>query len=283
MAQAIPHKTHRTFEKVLMRPANPTPTRPAANKAYGRVTRAFTLIELLVVISIIALLIGILLPALSAARETGRKIACASNVRQEALAVLAYAADHREHFPLAAAYEPELLVIGNRDMPDDPFIHHILIPYIGGEKGTGEYTATFRCPSREALGPPPGEGGNPSPFPDMDDEQHTHYRYNWQAAFYRLTFWEKRLDEPQIQSLKVDDVITATDALLIYDTVFPDWIEDAFPHRGGGDGAINASYVDGHVDTVRFDDYKEATSRFSTSAEFMNPFYHEGWPYPELP
>ncbi len=55
--------------------------------------RAFTLIELLVVISIISLLVAILLPALASARESARRIQCASGVRQMLFAVVAYDTD----------------------------------------------------------------------------------------------------------------------------------------------------------------------------------------------
>ena len=79
-------------------PRNFTPVEPPA------ASKGFTLVELLVVIGIIAVLISILLPALSKASEAGNAVKCAANLRAIGQGFSIYLAENKQTYPAAYRY-----------------------------------------------------------------------------------------------------------------------------------------------------------------------------------
>ena len=130
-------RTQRHFQEP---PRSRCPFGDGANeeKRLGRHPRAFTLIELLVVIAIIAILAGLLLPALANAKRRGQLANCLSNLRQLGLANTLYVSDFNDRFPFTRSGWPTL-------------------PFIDVLKLTDTYISTnnrgfYRCPADRGAG-----------------------------------------------------------------------------------------------------------------------------------
>lgn len=118
---------------------------------------AFTIVELLTTLAIIAVLIALLLPAIQAAREAARRIACQNHLKQIGLAAQLYHDTHRvlppsELRPQRLFWSGMLLPYLEQENISKQLNLHLSFAHddSGNERACGTYLSVFRCPSSDA-------------------------------------------------------------------------------------------------------------------------------------
>ena len=118
-------------------------------------SQGFTLIELLVVISIIAILAGMLLPAINMVREGARKANCGNNQRQIVIGMNAYATDNDQMWPVCPSNAANaLLAAPNNTAPDNgPYTTMTTFEFLASITGGDLTNKVFACPSAPSVKP----------------------------------------------------------------------------------------------------------------------------------
>ncbi len=185
----------------------------------------FTLIELLVVIAIIAILAAILFPAFAKARESARRASCSSNEKQIGLAILQYAQEWDEHYPMR--YEQN----HGWDQTIQPYLKSVDL---------------FKCPSNTNSALPLSLAVDG--FPQVNRSYEGNERIfgeSWATGALSIA----AVDAPATK-------IMVGESNTFYGYMYPDWSNAAnnnIPTTGfaGHLGTWNCLFADGHVKSLR--------------------------------
>jgi prepilin-type N-terminal cleavage/methylation domain-containing protein/prepilin-type processing-associated H-X9-DG protein len=256
----------------------------ACRETATRDRSGFTLVELLVVIGIIAVLIGVLLPALNKAREQSRIIKCTSNLRVIAQASLQYSLDNKNCFLPSVIWNG-----GGTDQAPVDYWPHLLIAmkYLPPQHGSPAFDSVLVCPSVQsdfvvANSLTDGIRREPwSVFNQPNDPKlgatvewayginGTSYGNNSASAYYPCTpiSYNKSAQAPALkkrnQTKMSSDLVfmfdgkewnvwnSSADGANIIRTRIAGWRHGGWlASKPDSSGRVNVSFMDGHVSTV---------------------------------
>jgi prepilin-type N-terminal cleavage/methylation domain-containing protein len=225
--------------------------------------RGFTLIELLVVIAIISLLVSILLPSLSRAKDLARSTQCLSNLRQIATGVAVYSVANDGKIPP--------FTVDGTIAPNSPYQTYLAyhntqpgVPYtlaIAYESGDLPEPKLFYCPGLAAAGNPHTYDYYDVPWGDVppgDSMVRTNYFYNPTATNYAGTSTHYLIYDTLGAPKSPADTILSMDMVSSYSVA----------HPTGSPATWNVACFDGHA---------ESRSNADANDRIYGQFYNGAW------
>ncbi len=232
-AKLFNHKPYILNPKSLV--SNPRSPRPVGPRDDGR---GFTLIELLVVVAIIAVLVAILLPALSTARQSAQAVICANNLRQLNMAHFKWIEDYRDY--MICRCIPVNYTEGTGPGKywggytwSQTWVMRKYVDSDWGRTGTLYNCPTFKSDISADIGNNPNYGWNYGGLGWLDDS----------TLFYHFKRYTK-VSEP-VQTIAFMDSYTAKDFQFGY-LIHPTWYPLDLRHNQ----KVNVAWVDGHVSAM---------------------------------
>jgi len=207
--------------------------------AKRKISQGFTLIELLVVIAIIAILAGMLLPALAKAKAKAVQTQCLNSMKQINLGMIMYIGENNDTTPETPA---------NADPNDHAsyiWWHYkdLLLPYVGIKGPSSSNDVLFHCPKDRGWATDPRYNSPPLvPLWSFSDFDYSSYVYNGNHS-------DDMTDTRNIGGVKASSILHPSRTWLIaewplqWGLSWHAWRQD---YPSFNDAIVNCSFVDGH-------------------------------------